>query len=124
MDSFSGTLLPHPVVRCVAGIGAALDEIDGLGPAGMDVCEKQATLLELSRQIQRAQGLRLAIMAASEDVAAESADRDIASWLAPRLNADHGPTKSQLKVAEALEARWHRVGSALRAGGCSLEQAT
>jgi len=123
MDSFSGPLAPHPVVHCVAGIGAALDDVDGIGPVGMTVPEKQQTLLELSRQIERAQGLMLAIMANSEDVAAESADRDIASWLAPRTRADHGPTKSALKVAEAIEARWHRVGAALRGGGCSLEQA-
>jgi len=123
MDSFSGTLAPHPVVHCVAGIGAALDDVDGLGPVGMTLAEKQETLLELSRQIERAQGLKLAIMAAAEDVAAESAARDLASWLAPRIQADHGPTKTQQKVAEAIEARWHRVGTAIRSGGCSLEQA-
>jgi hypothetical protein len=105
MDSFSGPLAPHPVVQCVAGIGAALDDVDGPGPVGMTVPEKQETLLELSRQIERANGLKLAIMANSEDVAAESADRDIASWLAPRTQADHGPTKTQLKVAEAIVDR-------------------
>jgi hypothetical protein len=123
MDSFSGTLAPHPVVRCVAGMGAALDEVEGLGPAGMTLAEKQETLLELSRQIERAQGLKLAVLAGSEDVAAEHGDRDIASWLAPRTNADPGPTKAALKVAEAIDQRWHRVGTALRGGGCSLEQA-
>lgn len=123
MDSFSGTLAPHPVVRCVAGIGAALDDVEGAGPGGMTLAEKQQTLLELSRQIERAQGLKLTMMAAADDVAAETADKDIAAWLAPRINADHGPTKSQLKVAEAVEARWRRVGAALRGGGCSYEQA-
>jgi hypothetical protein len=123
MDGFSGPLAPHPVVQCVAGIGAALDDVEGVDPSYMSVPEKQETLVELSRQIERAQGLKLAIMANSEDVAAESADRDIASWLAPRTQADHGPTKTHLKVAEAIEARWHRVGAALRGGGCSYEQA-
>ena len=123
MDSFSGSLAPHPVVQCVAGIGAALDEVEGVDPAYLSTPEKQATLLDLDRQIERAVGLKLALMASAEDVAAESGDRDIASWLAPRVQADHGPTKAQLKVAEAIDQRWHRVGTAIRAGGCSYEQA-
>jgi hypothetical protein len=46
MDSFSGPLAPHPVVRCVAGMGAALDDVEGVGPLGMMVGEKEAVLLD------------------------------------------------------------------------------
>ena len=123
MDSCSGSLASHPVVQCVAGMGAALDEVEGIDPAYMSVPEKESALLGLRREIERAQGLKLALMANCEDVATESGDRDIASWLAPRVQADHGPTKAQLKVAEAIDQRWHRVGAALRGGGCSYEQA-
>ena len=123
MDSFSGSLAPHPVVQCVATLGAALDEVEGVDPGYLSTPEKQAALLDLDRQIERAVGLKLALMASAEGVAAESGDRDIASWLAPRVRADHGPTKSQLQVAEAIDARWHAVGAALRGGGCSYEQA-
>ena len=99
MDMYSGSLAPHPLVRCVAGIGAALDDADGVGPMSMSTPEKEAALLDLDRAIERAVGLKLALMAGAEDVAAQSADRDIASWLAPRVKADHGPTKAALDGA-------------------------
>lgn len=109
MDSFSGPLAPHPVVRCVAGIGAALDEVDGTGPMGMTLAEKQEKLLELSRQIERAQGLKLAVMATSEDVAAESADRDIAAWLAPRVQPDQVPAEGRRGDRGPLAPGRHRA---------------
>jgi len=123
MDNLSGPSPQHPLLRCVTEIGAALDQAEGITSAGLRTEEKGEALLEVSRQIERLQGLKLTLMAAGEDVAAQTAARDIAAWLAPRVNADHGPTKALQLLAEAIEARWHRVGAALRCGACSLEQA-
>jgi hypothetical protein len=123
MDSFSGPFAQHPLGRAVCGLSAVLDEVQALSPAGMSVEEKAGALVEVSRQVERLQGLRLALMAAGEDVAAQCADRDVACWLAPRVQADPGPTRSLLGLAEAVDRRWIRVGAAVRAGGCSVEQA-
>jgi len=123
MDFISEPPSTHPLARAVAGLGSVLDEVETSTPAGLSVEAKATILVDLTRQIERAQGLKLSLMAGCEDVAAERAARDIASWLAPRVQADNAPTRVLQHLAEAVEARWRRVGAALRGGGCNLEQA-
>ena len=60
---------PHPLVGCVAEVGAALDRVAGADPIYLTTDAKEAVLAGLTRQIARLEGLRLSVLAAAGDVA-------------------------------------------------------
>jgi hypothetical protein len=114
---------PHPVLACVSGIGALLDEVSSVDPGYMRTSEKEGALRELARLSARLDGLRLRVVAAAGDVAADAGARDVAAWLGAEVNADRGVARRELRLAHAMDIRWGQVREALARGDLSVPQA-
>lgn len=115
--------LQHPLERCVAELSAALDDAAGSSPTYLSTSAKRSVLTGLSRQIARLEGLRLVVVAASGDVAAEDAARSAGVWVAVEARL-HGPEGRRLQgLADALDRRYLVVATALLDGDVSRPQA-
>ena len=114
--------VPHPVVRCVRGIGSELDRVDGSDPVYLTAEEKVETLTGLTREIARLEGLRAAVLAASEDVAESAGARSAGAWLAHAARLDPAEGRRLQRLAEALDGTCALTGAALRSGDVSREQ--
>ncbi len=114
--SISSLLEPHPILRCVQRVGAALDEVAGLEPAYLPVTEKGAALVELEREIARLRALQLRILAVADDVAEQSGARSAGAWLDHRVRLGYAAAARSDRLAAALDSRWHQVAAALAAG--------
>jgi hypothetical protein len=123
MDTLLEPVVTHPVLGCVAEIHRALGEAQASSATYLSVAEKRTVLIELSREVERARGLLLQVMAASDDVALDDGARNVADWLAARTRADYGPRHRDEVLAESLDRRWGRVAQALRDGGVNTGQA-
>jgi hypothetical protein len=119
------TITPHrhPVVECVRTIGSGLDEVAGVDPIYMTAPEKREVLTELVAAAARLDELRLRVLVASDDVAADVAARDIAALHAHDSRLDGAATRRDLRLARALDARWHAVAAAFAAGRVNRDQA-
>jgi hypothetical protein len=113
----------HPVVATAAAVEDALKNVADLDPTFMSTSDKKAALLALDRASGQLEELRLRVMAAAEDVAVDSAARDVAAWLAHHGRRDRGAARRDLRLAQALQTRWLVVGRALREADANREQA-
>jgi hypothetical protein len=68
------------------------------------------------------EALRLRLLAASDDVAAESGARDAGAWLAHETRGDRREQQRDLRLGAALAERWHRLASGLATGSVNLAQ--
>ena len=115
--------LQHPIERCVAAVAAALDDAAGASPTYLSTGAKRRVLTELSRQLARVEGLRLAVIAAASDVADQDAVRSAGAWVA--LDAGLAPPEGRRLqlLAETLDRRCGHVAAALLEGDVSRPQA-
>jgi hypothetical protein len=118
-DSF----VVHPVVACAARVaedlaGAAAVPVELMRPA-----EKAEALVAVSQTLDRLQGLRLRLLAAADDVAAEAGARDPGAWLAHRTRTERREQQRDHRLATALADRWQQVGAGLADGAVNLAQA-
>ena len=113
----------HPLVGCVAEVGATLDRVAGADPIYLTTDAKEAVLSGLTRQIARLEGLRLSVLAAAGDVADEAGARSAGAWLAHRERLHPGEGRRLQHLSEALDTRWPAVRAALSAGDVSVPQA-
>lgn len=118
-DSF-GT---HPVVACAARIADDLSAIADVPVELMGAEEKAAALVAVSATAGRLEALRLRLLAASDDVAAEAGARDAGAWLAHETRGDRREQQRDLRLGAALAERWHRLASGLATGSVNLAQA-
>ena len=123
MSSLSPTTTRHPVLACADVIEEALKDVAGVEPAFMATGEKAEALLRLTRLADRVESLRMRVMAAADDVAAEDGARNVAAWLSPRVAGDYGPAAATEHLASALDGRWTRVGAAVADGRVSVPAA-
>src|SRR6187200_2179190 len=72
-------------------LDAVVDELASIGPEFRSTGEKRELLLRISRVIGRAEAVRLRVLAASDDIAAETGDRSTAAWLATQTRTTTGP---------------------------------
>ncbi len=117
------TCLPHPLMRCVDEVGAALDDVVGCDPAYLPPGSKRELLLELHRQTERLKALELRVLHTCDDLAAEEAARSVGEWFAHRTRSDRGPSVRDAVLAEALDERYPALSADVTAGGASIEQA-
>jgi hypothetical protein len=115
--------LEHPVRRCVRELADALDGLGDANPTYLSLDEKRHSLVELSVLQSRLAGLKLGVIAASNDVAAEDGSRNVSSWLGPRTRTDFGPNAADERLSADLDRKWERVGAGLRGGQVNLAQA-
>jgi hypothetical protein len=119
------TLAPAaaPVLACAEAIERLLDEVSHVDPVFMSTTDKAAALLALTRAEARLGELRGRVLAVANDVAEAAGARDAAAWLAHRARLDPGQARHELRLARAIGESWLRVGSALRDGAITADQA-
>lgn len=114
---------PHPIPRCAEQVGRALDEVAGVDPIYMAPGEKRQALKALVEAASRLDELRLRVMAGADDLALDAAARDIAALHAHESRLDGAATRRDLRLAQALDARWRGVAAAFRPGAVNRDQA-
>ncbi len=119
------TIAPHlhPLVECVRAIGVDLDEVADVDPIYMTTPEKRETLRALVEAAARLDELRLRVMAGADDLALDTAARDIAALHAHESRLDGAATRRDLRLAQALDRRWRGVSTAFAAGRVNRDQA-
>ncbi|MFD7073303.1 DUF222 domain-containing protein [Nocardioides sp. NPDC059952] len=113
----------HPVLGAVVAITTSLEQVAEANPAFMATDQKAATLLEIARAKAQLAELELRVLATADDVAAESAARDVAAWLHHHTHQRPETLRADLRLADALDRTYHRVAAAMRAGDCNSAQA-
>ncbi|MBC7276644.1 DUF222 domain-containing protein, partial [Nocardioides sp.] len=113
----------HPVLKAVVSITGTLDEVTDANPTFMATGQKAAALLEIARAKAQLAELELRVMAAADDVAADSAARDVAAWLHHHTHQRPEVLRDDLRLAHALDRTYHRVAAAMRRGECNPAQA-
>lgn len=119
----STTDATHPILRAAAEIGAALKDVADVDPTFMSTPDKATALEALSVELAQLESLRLRVIAAAQDLADRDATRTVAGWLETRTRTEHGPNLRSLKLAQALDRRWHRTADALAHGQVNVAQA-
>lgn len=114
--------LPHPLVRCVRSVSEVLDGVAGSDPTYLSSEAKAEVLEGLSRQLARLEGLRLAVLAAADDVAEDAGARSAGVWLAHQTRADGREGRRWQRLADAVDQRYAATSAALRDGAVTLGQ--
>jgi hypothetical protein len=114
---------PHPILACASEISTLLTEVADLQAIYLSGSDKRAALLALNTAARQLAELNLRVMAAAGEVAEEDGARDIAAWLAPRVQADGPTVRADQRLATALDARWSKVAAGMAAGQVSVDQA-
>jgi hypothetical protein len=123
MTTMRQPLEEHPLLRCLAAVDEALDDVAGLDPTFLATGEKARALVAVDRELSRLEGLRLDLLAASSDVAADAAARSAGVWLASETRSGAPSGVRDQKIAQAM-ACWPDLLVALRAGVVNAAQAT
>ncbi len=113
----------HPVVACAARIAEDLCAIAEVPVELMGTSDKASALVALSATVDQLEALRLRLLAASDDVAAEAGARDAGAWLAHESRGDRREQQRDLRLATALATRWHQLEAGLASGAANLAQA-
>ena len=113
----------HPVLGAVVAITGALEAVAEANPAFMATDEKAATLVEVARAKAQLAELELRVIATADDVAADTAARDVAAWLHHHTHQRPETLRADLRLASALDRTYGLVAAAMRAGDCNPAQA-
>ena len=120
------TALPvpeHPILACVADIGAALDRAADAQAVYLSIEEKAEALCGLAELEARVTAMRLQVMAAAGDLAAESGSRDVAAWWSHHTRTETDRARADERLARSLDERRSLLAAALAGGRCSVAQA-
>jgi hypothetical protein len=113
----------HPVLACAARIAGDLTSIAEVPVELMSSRDKAEALRAVSATADQLEALRLRLLAASDDVAAEAGARDAGAWLAHETRGDRREQQRALRLGTALVERWQTVAAGLAAGRVNLAQA-
>ncbi|MEI7057885.1 HNH endonuclease [Nocardioides sp. CCNWLW239] len=103
-------------------IDASLEELLDRDPIYWSTSQKKAMLAWLAKTEARQAALKLRILGASADIAAETGDKDASAWMRAELLVDKGVARSQIKLAGAMD-RYDLVAASLAAGELSEAKA-
>ncbi|MFL5332449.1 MAG: DUF222 domain-containing protein, partial [Geminicoccaceae bacterium] len=112
----------HPLLRALGRVDEALDDVAPLEPAYLPAGDKARALLAVARELSRLEGLRLELLAASDDLAQDKGARSAGVWLAQETRAGAPSGVRDQRLAQRLE-RWSEVRRALRDGLVNPAQA-
>ena len=115
--------MTHPIIAAASDIRASLKAVAGANPTFMSTEEKAAALRELVAAEGQLAELRLRILADAGDLAAETAAKDAAGWLAQHTRMRFADARADLRLAAALDRDRHLLAAAMREGGATLAQA-
>jgi hypothetical protein len=114
---------PHPILACASGVSVLLSGVADVQAIYMSGSDKRAALLALNTAQRQLAELNLRVMAASSDVAEEDGARDIAGWLAPRIQSDGPAVRADQHLAIGLDTRWSALAAGMASGVVSVDQA-
>jgi len=112
----------HPLLRALGRVDEALDDLAPLDPTYLPMGDKANALRAVSRELARLEGLRLELLAASDDVAQVDGARSAGAWLAQETRAGAPSGVRDQRLADGL-GRWGEVRRALRDGLVNAAQA-
>jgi hypothetical protein len=118
-----GSAAAHPVLACAAALDTALTEVAGVDPVFMSLDEKCLALESLTELTGRLEALRMRVIAAAGDLAAEVGSRNVSSWLAGTTRTDRAGQRRAERLATDLAGRWPLVAAGLGTGAVNLDQA-
>ena len=113
----------HPIIAAACDVRASLKAVAGANPTFMTVDEKVAALGELAAAEAQLVELRLRILADAGDLAADTAAKDAAGWLAQHTRTSYADARADLRLAGALDRDRPVLAAAMREGAASLAQA-
>ena len=113
----------HPIVACASDLSGLLKAVADVNPTFMSTEDKACALKGLARVEAQVAELRLRVLADAGDVAAGTAARDAAGWLAQHTHARFDAARADLALAGALDRRYPTLAAALRAGDANVAQA-
>ncbi|WP_457189156.1 DUF222 domain-containing protein [Nocardioides sp. P5_E3] len=116
-------MIRHPIIAAACDVRASLKAVAGANPTFMTVDEKAAALRELAAAEAQLVELRLRILAGAGDLAADTAARDAAGWLAQHTRTSYADARADLRLAGALDRDRPVLAAAMREGAASLAQA-
>jgi Domain of unknown function (DUF222) len=114
--------MPSNYAEPFARLTEALDEIAAINPTFRTTGEKQELMTGLAKVIARAQAQQLRVLAVADDVAEETGARSVAAWLADETRDAHGRIRADARLADSLDQRWQRLGTAFARGQVNLAQ--
>ncbi|MFJ9391225.1 DUF222 domain-containing protein [Nocardioides sp. NPDC101246] len=113
----------HPVLSAVVAVTTSLEAVAEANPVFMATEQKATTLLEIARAKAQLAELELRVLATAEDVAAQSAARDVAAWLHHHTHQRPESLRADLRLAAAVDRNYGLVAAAMRTGACNPAQA-
>lgn len=116
-------LAPHPMLACVAQLGALLDDAATMQPVYLSTEEKGAAMRELARLETRVTALRLRVMAVADDTAEATGARDVAAWWSHATLSESDAARADERLARSLDRSRPQLADALAVGRCSVAQA-
>ncbi|QVT80791.1 hypothetical protein ENKNEFLB_03192 [Nocardioides aquaticus] len=114
----------HPVPCSVRALAASLTALAERPLFALDAATTRQTIVALSELKSRLAAYEYAVLAHAEEVAVGS-DTGCTSagvWAANATRSRKNVTAAQVKLATALESRWHRVRDALATGVMNADQ--
>ncbi len=124
MATEEDTRTGHPVPAGVRALAAGVAVLAQRPLFALDAATTRETILELAALESRLAALRLAVLAHAEEVqvGAETGCTSTGVWVANATRARKNTTAAQVKLALALDTRWHRVRDALASAAMNPEQ--
>nr|WP_300052120.1 HNH endonuclease signature motif containing protein [uncultured Nocardioides sp.] len=113
----------HPIIAAACDVRASLKAVAGANPTFMAAGEKASALRELVAAEAQLVELRLRVLADAGDLAAGTAARDAAGWVAQQTRVSYADARADLRLAGALDRERPVLAAAMREGGASLAQA-
>ncbi|MDT0185320.1 DUF222 domain-containing protein [Microbacterium sp. ARD31] len=115
--------MTHPIIAVASDVRSALKVVADTNPTFMSTDEKAVALRELAAAEGQLAELRLRILADAGDLAAATAAKDAAGWLAHHTRTRYADARADLRLAEALDRKRPVLAVAMREGGATLAQA-
>ncbi|HEX5917502.1 MAG TPA: DUF222 domain-containing protein [Nocardioides sp.] len=113
----------HPIIAAASDVRASLKAVAGVSPTFMTTEDKAAALVELVAAEAQLVELRLRVLADAGDLAADTAARDAAGWLAHRTRTSYADAHTEVRLAQALDRDRPVLAAAMRAGAATVAQA-
>ncbi|MEI2810873.1 MAG: DUF222 domain-containing protein [Nocardioides sp.] len=114
--------MPHPIIAAADSLAEVLKDVSTVNPTFMTVEEKASALRELVRVESQLVELRLRVMAAAEDVVAQTGSRDIASWMAAQTRTRYEDARRDAWLADGIDRVYSELAAGLREGAVNPAQ--
>jgi len=113
----------HAVLGALDAVSSALKDVAGVSPVFMEAPARALAMQSVAAARAQLDELELRLIAASADVAATDADRDVAAWQVAHNRRDRRAARADQRLAEALDRRYELLRAGLAGGSVHVDQA-